>query len=429
MRRLLNTKRTGFTLIELIIVITIIVVIASLTIGAIGKSFTWIRQKNTEQTMTKVALRFERVIQRLAKEVDDWPTVTENMILDQAAGSFERARVLKLLYLYKWNFPNTYAEAYHNVQESRQLYDNTAATGFPGYPPAKALLNKLRANNPGIPDPFAFPFNARPFFDSPIAGVVYSPWPGGTPATANMATVIPSQSSACMMAAFTTANGSPDEFTSDEVKVDANTGDSNPRLVDNWGTPLLFLRHGNFIYSRHLVGTGGSPRSAWSMGMVSNTGDPLDFAPLEYVLNPPADIPSTLPPSGGVNTSFYFRRLQERATSSFNNLAVSDPFDPTGLLKSNQQWRSNQVSGTTFNSWLPLPATWLNSPNAGSPPQNVMLFRRTFGYVPEELSPLGVPNQAFCPMVILSAGGDKSFTTWEDNLDSYRLKINVSGQQ
>lgn len=433
-----TSRRPAFTLVELLVVMTIIAVIGALTIGAVSKSFGWVKQKNTEQTMTKVILRLQRVIDRLYKEADDWPASTEPFIMEQAAGSFERARILKVLYLYKWNFPNSYAEAFHNVQESRQLYDNSVVANFPGYPPARAILNKLRQNCPAIPDPFSFAFLARANTSVPAGGEVYTTWPGGTPAIAAMATELPRQSAACMMASFTFANGAPDEFTNNEVKVDSNTIDQNPYLTDAWGSPLLFLRHGNFIYSRHRVGSGGVDRCAWWMGMVKPGAlADLDFAPLEFVLNPSTN----QPPSGGAITSFYFQRLQLRANTSYPTLSTRDPFDPTGMLKSNQQWRTNNVifsppdPMTTFSSWLNPTAgitPWLappGSPFPGNAPQNVMMFRRTFGYMPEELTPLGVPNQAYCPMVILSAGGDKIFNSWGDNLDSYRLQINTSGQQ
>lgn len=412
-------QRSAFTLVELLVVMTIIVVILALTIGAIGKSFGWVKQKNTEQTMTKVIQRLQRTIDRIYKEADDWPAATESRMYDQANGSFERARVIKLLYLYKWNFPNTYAEAFHNVQESRLLYD--ASTG---YPPARAILAKLRSNFSVIPDPFA---NVPTFA-----------WTLGTPTSAaNIALDIPWQSSACLMAAFTFANGSPDEFTNNEVivaplpvGVAGINADGNPKLVDGWGTPLLFLRSGNFIYSRHRFGGGALPRPAWTMGMVrpASIGNLLDFAPLEFILNPS----SNQPPSDGNITSYYFTQLQNRASTAYGKLSGTDPFDPTTLLKNNNQWRSASAS---TGDWLdPATCIWLSpTPPPSGGTQHATFFRGIFGYMPEtgasSINGVTINNQAFCPMVILSAGGDKLFTTWDDNLDSYRLQINVSGQQ
>lgn len=415
--------RKAFTLIELIIVMTIIAVIASLTIGAIGKSFTWIRQKNTEQTMTKVALRLQRVIERLNKEAEDWPPFTEARMLDQSNGSFERAIVLKKLYLYKWNFPNTYAEAFHNVQESRILYDAN------GYPPARALLGKLRANYPVIPDPF-----------NPLI-LPTQAWFAATPTSpANTALDIPWQSAACLLAAFTSANGSPDEFTSDEVVIAnlpvgifdptinaVNANDKNPKLVDSWGTPFLFLRHGNFAYSQQRLGNAspGAAQPAWTLGLARPPAiPPLQFAPIEWILNPPANQPPVA--ASGALTSYAFVQIQQRANSAFSSLSGKDAFDPTGLLRGiSNQWRT---AGASAGDWLGLP--WHAVATATS---HGNWFRANLGYSPETQNQviLGVtiPNQAYTPLLILSAGGDKLFTTWDDNLDSYRLQINVSGQQ
>lgn len=449
MRRL-KTPRPAFTLTELLVVIALIIVLGALGIGAASKGVGWVKQRATETTMTKVIQRLQRRIDQIYKEAEDWPTGTETLLLLEAAGSPERAQVLKVLYLYKWSFPSTYAEAFHNVQESRILYDPA------GYPPARAILGRLTKGYPAIPDPFAV--NPAPPF------TVF--WAGGTPAVSDMPTAIPAQSAACMLAAYIGANGSPDDFSADELTV-ANSvaGDGNQMLVDAWGTPYLFLRHGNFIHSRHRVGGGGVDRAAHWMGMVNNTGlADLDFAPLEFVLNPnfipnpstwPAQTPLTpgppwvppswpqipRPPNGGGVTAYYFVQIQQRALTSFGVLTSvingtttgRDPFDPTAQLKNNIAWRTAQINSAVlpYDGWLdPTVTPWLAPLGAGSPPQNVTLFRRTFGYSPELSATIqNYQNQAYTPMLILSAGGDKQFFNWDDNLDSYRLQVNVSSQQ
>ena len=363
------------------------------------------------------------MINRLYKEADDWPTVTEARILDEANGSFERARVLKVLYLYKWNFPNTYAEAFHNVQESRILYDAAA------YPPARALLSRLRTNYSVIPDPF-----------NPVIPATQA-WLAATPTSpTNTALDIPWQSSACMLAAFISANGSADEFTSDEVIRTAlpvgifdpainaiNQNDNNPKLVDAWGTPFLFLRHGNFAYSQQRFGNAlpGAAQPAWTLGLARPAGiPPLQFAPLEWILNPAANQPPTA--GSGDLTSYAFLQIQRRANTAFISLSGKDPFDPTGLLRGiNNQWRT---SGASAGDWLGL--QWHAVATATA---HGNWFRANFGYSPETqtqtINGVQIPNQAYTPMLILSAGGDKLFYNWDDNLDSYRLQINVSGQQ
>jgi len=424
MRLSQHHKRPAFTLIELIVVMTILTVIAALTIGAIGKSFNWIKQKNTEQTMQKVILRLQRVIERIYKEADDWPAATESRMYDEANGSFERARIIKVLYLYKWNFPNTYAEAFHNVQESRLLYDANT-----GYPPARAILAKLKSNYSVIPDPF------NPVIPATMA------WTAATPTSpANTAADIPWQSAACMMAAFTYANGSPDEFSNNEVVVGPlpigifdpsinaiNNADGNPKLVDAWGTPFLFLRHGNFAYSQQPLGNApaGAPQPAWTLGLARPVAiPPNQFAPLEWILNPAANQPPLA--ATGDLTSYAFRQIQQRANTAFPSLYGKDPFDPTGLLRDNtNQWRTATASSGV---WLSL--SWLAVATANA---HGNCFRAEFGYSPENsaqtINGLVIDNQAFCPMLIISAGGDKLFNNWDDNLDSYRLQINVSGQQ
>ena len=74
MRRL-PTKRLAYTLTELLVVMALLVVLASLGVGAASKGYGWVKQRNTETTMTKV---LERIVQRrvndIYKEARDWDT-------------------------------------------------------------------------------------------------------------------------------------------------------------------------------------------------------------------------------------------------------------------------------------------------------------------------------------------------------------------
>lgn len=416
-----HTRRSGFTLIELIVVMTIIVVIASLALGVVSKGFGWIKQKNTEQTMTKVMQRLQnRLMANIQKEVDDWSM--NSPVFQQAEFNIARDKVLKIKYLTKWHFPMTYAEAFHNVQESRVLY------GPLGYAPAVAILNKLRRGASFIPDPFAVPF-ANLLNDAPIPAGPY--WPGGTVPAAQ----VPSQNAACLLAIFETSFGSSgDELTSNEIFVDSSptSGDTNPRLTDAWGTPLMFLRYGNL-----------SPNC--SLGMVA-AGTPLvnvfgDAGNLTVPLNYGLPAPTT-----PWTVALATRTLTVRAFNAFpdmqarrggtSGLPGKDPDDPEAVL----------VQGRFFagvDTYYPFPspvapsAGWVTSPPwrwlSPTPANQVngIYFASTFGY---DL-PIGFPNNAarnysiYAPLVIISAGGDKLWNTWDDNLDSYRLKVNTSGQQ
>lgn len=406
-----HSPRSGFTLIELMVVMTIIVVLGALTIGAVSKSFGWIKQKNTEQTMAKVMQRLQnRKMESIQKDVNDWSI--NSPVYQQAEFNVNRDRVLKIKYLTKWSYPMTYADAFHNVQESRLLYDPS------GYPPAVAILNKLRRGAPTIiPDPFVVPF-ANLLNDAAIPAGPY--WPGGTISAAS----IPSQNAACLHAIFESSiSTSGDELTSNETLVDSGptSADLNPRITDAWGSPMMFLRYGNL-----------SPTC--SMGMVAPATPPLTaiFADTGTLT------------IGSWTVNLAGRTLVTRALSAYPNmqsrvgppaLPGKDPEDPEAML----------VAGRAFGSidtYYAFPANvppvfgvgWLNSPQCRWLPAlgtaNGNFFQATFGYELPPRNPLAARNNLiYAPFVIISAGGDKLWNTWDDNLDSYRLKVNTSGTQ
>lgn len=415
MRLSQKTNRSAFTLVELLVVMTIIIVILALTIGAIGKSFGWVKQKNTEQTMTRVV---ERMVQRrmtqIYKEAQEWETPAA--LYRQAHGDSRRADALKIQYLYKWSFPETYSEAYYNVIESQALYDATN-----GYPAARGIYLRLRSTVPASMTDLQFT---------------------ACPSAADMSRILQKQNSACLLAAFQSTNSSStDEFTNTEVTISTAidippqavvladgtnlaTGyaTQNQILTDAWGTPFFFLRHGNMWDNIGRVRSAINRAYFW-MGLRSPTVCPAAAVLGDNYYDTLANCVDPL--STQLNKG--------RAFLAFTNRWNTDPLDPEGSFRNSEAWRAQTPSGGV--TWLTGVHLSPPSPSAAGSWQHQDYFRSNFGYRPQPSnlnSPGNPPDrwaQEYAPFVIISAGGDKLFTTWDDNLDSYRLKINLSGQQ
>jgi prepilin-type N-terminal cleavage/methylation domain-containing protein len=409
--RLLAQKRnrSAFTLIELIVVMAIILVIAALGIGAAAKGLGWVKQRNTETTMSKV---LDRIIKKrlglIYKEARDWPTPTQ--ILSQANGDATRAEVLKILYLYKWSFPQTYSESFYNIQESILIDSST----FPnGYPNAVAIYQKLLSRAP--------------------AGITPQQFIMAPANVTDMAKVIPVQTSACLLAAYQQF-GSKDEFAPAELsqpsaaQIDVppqpalpnGAVSSNDLLVDAWGTPFFFLRHGNYWDN---LGQRGPP--IWTFA---------PFMPFQMGLVPPnpptpvvPPVPAVLEPNNGQPNNgphYYDILVNTRAFTAYKSTWNTDPFDPNGTLRESNAWRTFVwINGTPW-----MTGAWL-APASGT--HNEDYFVSNFGYRPQPSNLNGRNRwpQEYTPLVIISAGGDKLFNTWNDNLDSYRLQVNLSGTQ
>src|SRR4051794_24089068 len=101
-----RTRRSGFTIVELLIVITIIIVLAALSLGAIARGYNWGMGRNTDTLIQKAAQRFDRRYEQLKNEARAWEVPPT--ILGLAGGDQRRAKVLQLKLLVKWSFPTSY---------------------------------------------------------------------------------------------------------------------------------------------------------------------------------------------------------------------------------------------------------------------------------------------------------------------------------
>jgi prepilin-type N-terminal cleavage/methylation domain-containing protein len=209
--------RRGFTLIEMIVVITIIIVLASLTIGALMKATDWMKRTTTENVMQKVHTIIDRKQKTCASEAKNWDVPPQ--ILALAGGNQRRAKVIQRKFLLKWSFPQTYREAAYNVIES----DSSSGSPFGyqpgGYPVANTIYRELRKQNGTI-----FP-----------ASVTLATLPAA-PASAKQAAA---ESAACAAAIHNTY-GSNDQLSGREI-ADTN-GDGVQEAIDAWDTPIMMVR-------------------------------------------------------------------------------------------------------------------------------------------------------------------------------------------
>lgn len=382
--RKLPSSRPGFTLIELLVVIGIISVLVIITVAGALRGYQWILRRNTELTLQKVAERMQRRYELLFKEARALPTPP--LLLLQAAGNPRRAEVLKIKYLIKWSFPMNYVEAEYNVQES--------AFYFPpnGYPTAVALLNRLRVRqNPQLPG-----WNgAVPFL---------------LPAPTNAAE-LNVQNAACLAAIFEIVLGTTaDDLSPAESNLVGGT-DGNRTVVDAWGTPLFFFRYGNI----DLTWMAAHP----------------EFAPVQP-LYPALLGPSGTPPAAvGVYGQIYPELIRRAAQVVPARFVANPPFwsgnlpaTPAGVA---QTLDPDDMEGLLFLSWRTANGPWWRRNGGVSGPvsvQNQLGFRTTFG----TFVPTSGTARLHAPLVILSAGQDRTFATWDDNLDSYRFALGTAGQ-
>lgn len=218
-------RRSAFSTIELMIVVSIILVLMSLTAVAVFRLVGWSRARTTEQTMTKVHDNLNRHFERLRNEADKLPLCDAALLLaDDGTGEVgrikERARVIQFKMLLKYYFPMSYQEAQRHVAESMVLTDpNRGMKLYPdGHPVAKAIWKKIEGH---------------------LALTGANPPPVlAAPATPEQALT---QQAACLLAIYEVAGGKSDDLTSQEQgDTDA---DGVPEVTDAWGNPLVFYRN------------------------------------------------------------------------------------------------------------------------------------------------------------------------------------------
>jgi prepilin-type N-terminal cleavage/methylation domain-containing protein len=193
MRRNLNVYRAGFTLVELLVVISIIGVLAALSAAAAFRLSGASQKQFTRKTMTRLESRFKQQKAYVADRARE-QSVTGN-VLALAGNDRERAKVLLMKLWFKKYFPTSFAEALNPAQ---------------GYiTPAPAYVTYLQGY-----------------------GIVA----GGPPQPPQ-----PHESAACL---YMILRHGPETAGEDDTSFAGATKVINgvPCLVDSWGNPLLYCR-------------------------------------------------------------------------------------------------------------------------------------------------------------------------------------------
>lgn len=143
-KRVEQAARSAFTLVETLVALAIILFLVALGVGASVKVLDWHRRGATERTIRKVYERTLTARDRIVREAREWETPTA--LLRRAGGSPRRAEVLKVKYLLKWSYPESFAEVAAFLAESRAVYLQD------GYPPLAALRERI-GTAVGAPSP------------------------------------------------------------------------------------------------------------------------------------------------------------------------------------------------------------------------------------------------------------------------------------
>lgn len=279
----LRAARRGFTLIELIVVMSILAVLVTLTVAAISKFTGGAQRSATRSTMQ----RLETMLRKQIETTNDRARkmAVPDVVLKFAGDDPERAKVIWLKLKLRQKYPTTFAEVFNPI--------------VPEVPRVQAYVEYLRQH--GITAANYNLVQAQGDLSKPAG------WAAGA------------QSAVCFLMALRVG---PDAISEDELSIGGSTATVDftippptnlppgpfkvPCLVDAWGTPITFCR-----WPVGAATTGASPLypGGYSMGY-TDPQDPKGLLLADWLnLLPTLQQPPQQPTPGRQSFEQLFHRL------------------------------------------------------------------------------------------------------------------------